>query len=494
MNLTIGLRFPWGRLHATPWERSANEAQIEWPPSPWRLLRALYSVWRFRCPELDDAVVARVLGALAPPPDFHLPRSSEGHTRHYFPDKDHRQGANGSTDKVFDAFIVIPVDDPVMMRWNDLVLDPEAGQALDRMLEMLPFLGRAESLCDASVLADATGAGWDQPLGPGERLDGLREVRVLVPETPLDLPRLLATTAEVRRKGFADPPGSRRVRYGLPAPPPVVSKPRRPAMPKPTIAVLGAHANVLPHVKVSVAMGELLRMSLQSKFEGAKKDASSATFSGKTDGGKPRIDQHRHAHYLPLPRLVDDVAPGHFIDRFVIWAPEGLDEKEVRAVTALRELDPGHRAKVDGGRGLRRVDVRLEALGGSALLAEELTGPARHWESLTPFTTKRHVNGVTRRRLADADDPWSEFLVEEVKRELRLRDHGAVEVTMHEHRCGLSWREYRRHRAFNGDTMRSAHQGAFARLRFDQPVTGPLALGALSHFGLGLFVPDRSAP
>jgi len=32
--LTIELRFPAGRYHATPWGRSANEADVEWPPSP----------------------------------------------------------------------------------------------------------------------------------------------------------------------------------------------------------------------------------------------------------------------------------------------------------------------------------------------------------------------------------------------------------------------------------------------------------------------------
>ena len=31
----------------------------------------------------------------------------------------------------------------------------------------------------------------------------------------------------------------------------------------------------------------------------------------------------------------------------------------------------------------------------------------------------------------------------------------------------------------------------FIRLHFEQPVTGPLALGRLSHFGLGLLAPEH---
>jgi len=37
----IELRFPAGRYHATPWGSHVNEGAVEWPPSPWRLLRAL---------------------------------------------------------------------------------------------------------------------------------------------------------------------------------------------------------------------------------------------------------------------------------------------------------------------------------------------------------------------------------------------------------------------------------------------------------------------
>jgi CRISPR-associated protein Csb2 len=50
MPATLALRFPLGRYHATPWDRSANEGTTEWPPSPWRLLRALVATWYTRCP------------------------------------------------------------------------------------------------------------------------------------------------------------------------------------------------------------------------------------------------------------------------------------------------------------------------------------------------------------------------------------------------------------------------------------------------------------
>lgn len=43
----LAFRFPAGHYHATPWGRNVNEADIAWPPEPWRLLRALFAAdWR----------------------------------------------------------------------------------------------------------------------------------------------------------------------------------------------------------------------------------------------------------------------------------------------------------------------------------------------------------------------------------------------------------------------------------------------------------------
>ena len=53
MPTTIAIRFPLGRYHATPWDRSVNEGAVEWPPSPWRLLRALVASYRNFAPWND---------------------------------------------------------------------------------------------------------------------------------------------------------------------------------------------------------------------------------------------------------------------------------------------------------------------------------------------------------------------------------------------------------------------------------------------------------
>ena len=69
MPLVIEQFFPQGRFHATRWrENPFADAYGEWPPSPWRLLRALAARWFQYSRETgdrDEAAVERLLRTIA---------------------------------------------------------------------------------------------------------------------------------------------------------------------------------------------------------------------------------------------------------------------------------------------------------------------------------------------------------------------------------------------------------------------------------------------
>lgn len=44
MPLSISIRFLTGRAHLHPWQAHHSEGRVEWPPSSWRLLRALVAI------------------------------------------------------------------------------------------------------------------------------------------------------------------------------------------------------------------------------------------------------------------------------------------------------------------------------------------------------------------------------------------------------------------------------------------------------------------
>ena len=85
--VNLVFRFPGGRYHATPWGNHVNEGLVEWPPSPWRIVRALLATgfsklgWREPPPEARSLVDA-LASAL---PEYRLPDAVAGHTRHFMP-------------------------------------------------------------------------------------------------------------------------------------------------------------------------------------------------------------------------------------------------------------------------------------------------------------------------------------------------------------------------------------------------------------------------
>jgi CRISPR-associated protein Csb2 len=127
------------------------------------------------------------------------------------------------------------------------------------------------------------------------------------------------------------------------------------------------------------------------------------------------------------------------------------------------------------------VDIRMTGYGAASSVLPDLAGCARTWTSATPYVPPRH-----------AKREWDEFVRSDVRRELTHRGIAApvtVEVTDGDWASFIRYRPSKRFDPRRPD-RRSAPRGGFLTLTFDSPEPGPLALGYLSHFGLGLFVPD----
>ena len=74
--VTVGIELLADRYHATAWGRAANEGEPEWPPSPWRLARALVSAaWKLGIAESRRDDLNTLLNALVTPPRIALPRA-----------------------------------------------------------------------------------------------------------------------------------------------------------------------------------------------------------------------------------------------------------------------------------------------------------------------------------------------------------------------------------------------------------------------------------
>ena len=129
--LAVSLQFPARRFHATPWGRQVNEGAVEWPPSPWRILRSLVATWHHKFPDVPEADVRELINCLSPLPSFELPAASQSHLRHYMPP------VKGNRTKVFDTFIVVDPEAVVRVIWPDVELDDSQRELLNCLLQAM---------------------------------------------------------------------------------------------------------------------------------------------------------------------------------------------------------------------------------------------------------------------------------------------------------------------------------------------------------------------
>jgi CRISPR-associated protein Csb2 len=485
----IELRFLAGRFHGTGWHQAHNEGIPEWPPSPWRVLRALVSA--AYAEDLSPADVEPLMEKLRCLPRYQLPLAVDAHTRHYMPDTD---DASHKKTKVFDAFVAVEGGaqdpQPITIAWGaDLTADERS--LLERLCRRVSYLGRAESWAEISAV-DVAGAEGPWDCWPDERAQGVSATTLLaltaaeelarwakdqpVPKKGRDVPRTLWDVLtfdgeRYRQEGWSSVPGTHLVRYVFAKRPfrrSSIPISRRRTSTRPTVARFAIRSTVLPRLHDAVILGERLRVSAMSQ---SKKVSGSArvVFSGHGESAS----DHQHAMYLSSSEDPANAEIG-FIDHFLIAARSGFDEEDILALQRLRRL---------WGRGGHDLDLILVGLGkfadfgGLISPRTSLLAESRIWESVTPFVPTRHPKKVRGARVDTIED--------QLRRGCKqLTGVAPVEIAPVGDR--VEWSRFRRQR-LNGDGRRGP-DGAFgARLIFERPVRGPIAIGYGAHFGLGLF-------
>ncbi len=470
----IELRFPAGRYHATPWGRHVNEGAIEWPPSPWRLLRAFISVGFTKLGWEDVPQTARVLieKVAAEPPVFHLPETTAAHTRHYMPNN---AKTNAKTDKVLDAFAWVGHGerDALVVEWP-ATLDGEEAKLLDDLLAGLGYLGRAESLIearriDAAPEGLARCAASEGPPGPGfERVPLLApmtqeqftawiaEYEAASPEEPSTkegagkggrarkskkaangLPAdilgvLVADTGTLQKAGWSQPPGTRWLSYwrsegqlsSMPASR-IAGRVRAIDADTALLALASDSVNreVLPRMEDAILRADVLHETLVSLSDKAGIGRGpSPCFTARGDSGA-EIRGHRHASLLPL-----DLDGDGRMDHVLVHAPMGFD---ARAQAALTSVTATWASK------LPKIYVTLVGMGrrGDFVHHVPQVRSARTWVSSTPFLPARFLK-----------ERGPSSLEGQIRAELQWRDvlqeFASVEVQLEGDREWLAAREF----------------------------------------------------
>lgn len=531
--LTISLRYTAGHVHATPWDRQVNEGVVEWPPSPWRLMRALVSVREHSARDdvAKETLVALLEALSAVAPVWQLPDSVQAHTRHYMP-------TDKSTTKVFDNFLVVDREEALVAHWPGLRLADELARALDTLLERVAYLGRAESWVEmkrielpADFRPNAGPAGSFEapvgseatrqlmPLSPADlkvwregyrdaiiqrELDALRQKKIekgedpdkakvtpnirkkadgLLPQSILEV--VCAETDALQKAGWNRPPGSVWVNYQRPPVkswlPPRVEAPR--VAGAPTVARYAVASQVPPRLTTALYQCEKLHKALASRSKG------DPALTGSDELGRP-LKGHKHAFTFAE---ANDGRTDR-ITHLNVWAPAGFTE-----TTQREALDKIQRLWGKDGHDLQLILLGVgnpEDFGGLNARAGQapIYGVSRTWRSLTPFVGTRHPK---RRKTGEPKLDAKGLLIggetHDLLRLLELQGFpGVTEVQRLDSLAiagrDVSWLDFATRRPRGGGARGPGHGTGF-EITFEEPVRGPIALGYGAHFGLGLFTP-----
>ena len=529
--------FPAGRYHATPWGRHVNEADVAWPPEPWRILRTLIGCYwrkgnRARWPEgrlsgLIDALASTL-------PVYYLPEGAvHAHTRHYMP-------APAKKTLIFDAFAYVPKGEKLTVAWPDLELDTETFDLAADLASGIGYLGRAESWteCQATAQWDSQKANCrpieksDTPaienivrviaarsahdyatergrlmkeFEAGARTEAeafgkrpptsstleRRRKKAFGPTLPERLTDALALdTADYQKYGWSRPPAAREVVYRRPslsAVPRLVQGARETPDDRShfTVARFLLAGRPRPRIEDSVKIGELMRLAALSQFgwENGRPKAPSV-ISGRGPDNKPLRDgEHTHTFWLP-----EDADGDGKIDHISVYAPSGFPAEVREKLDRLTRLwvraKDSEKESGNGETGRQEWRLALEGFGHPRDFKDtsRIFDCHRIWVSATPFLATGHLkkSGYAGeiRRLLKRRRVVPEALAEYVKVEVLpcITVNGAPRRAAHFHRF----------RGRGGEKQPDT-QGALLRLSFLDPISGPLSLGYASHFGLGMF-------
>ena len=538
----LAFRFPAGRYHATPWGRNVNEADVAWPPEPWRILRALVACYwrkgdRERWSE-DD--LARLIDALAEElPVFQLPEGAiHAHTRHYMPT---RKGKSESKTLVFDAFLHLPDGAEVKIIWQDVTLATHLLDLAKNLASGMGYLGRAESWTECRIMTEAQG---EPNCTPAELGFAGEPCRVLVPRSvtsyqaererlinqetdrirassqkPLTekalrgrlarsfvakggvntLPARLVDalsvdTADLQNRKWDQPPAAYEAIYARDqrANPGVVSRSAGPHRRPSATSVLPIVARYLvagrprPRIEDAVKIGEVMRAAVMSRFgwdfdkeSGKRFPLAPWQISGRDGQNRPvRDPTHPHAFWLP-----EDANDDGWIDHITVSMAGGINEgirDQLDRITRIWLTAGGGRRRPGDDLGINEWRLALEGFGHPKDFAgsSRLLAASRRWRSVTPFLASGH--------LKKAGYP-GEFL-----RLLKRRGVDPADVAIRQVRevmvGGTPRRVLNYHRfRSRGRESQPDTSGALLEVEFPRTIQGPLVLGYASHFGLGMF-------
>lgn len=522
MSLYLKQKFLLGRFHATRWNQGAfGDPYGEWPPSPWRLLRALSFRWFQFSRETGDndrKRLEKLLNNLSQtPPEFYLPKLSwiGPAIKQYLPtevvwtDATAKAAAFKKTKTTLneDHYRMISPETEIYWAWPNL--EEVDLELLDALVSRILYFGRAESLTQIKRIQSL-------PSNPGIKC-GLSavgtedQVPVLnpVPGQDLNFNILFATTEDPKIRNFEIPPGTTWLYAKLPEHPKTRSELKKNKCHPANLNLLqfAIGGRVFPPQEKWIVVSERFRgMVLKERLKqitgldqisysslSSEQKNSIRLLSGKDAEGHPLVD-HRHAYFTIIPDA--DRQPV----RLVVWRETAFTSDEIDAFLKASRRD------IFWDYSTLKWPLKLIPLPFNMVPPESFSNrPHKIWVSLTSLVTpvaRKRFRKSGRERTGETPEMIAAKLLEKkglpnpMSIEILSLDNRWIDRRNSDEMYQIKTEWVSVHKSFEArrrnreNRERNGALGYHLRLNFEEPIVGPIIIGESSHFGLGLFVPE----
>lgn len=486
----LKIEFHTNQYQACAWGNHHSEGVIDWPPSPWRILRALVAgAYNVNLKESYRPTLKKLLHKLARVlPEYHLPPVTYIQHRSARPQVDANTARVKPGKVLYSAGLLMSSSQNLAyVRWS-LALSEVEELVLSLCLAGITYFGRKESVATLSLVAESPDPNAKaDPLGDNDSGASLCEHRIIVVADPdIEVEALwdalnLSTYDNYTVSRTAVFPGMQQATYRVNASNLQV---KQPVEQKPQVVTLSVLASPRLPLNLTLKVTDKLHQALVKR-------CPAPIFTGK-EMGLPRSGSHDHTIFQCLPDRT-----GRYIERIKLYSKEGYGQEALATIANC--------SKLFGVARDRKISLSLADF--------EMRSQKKYdsWISCSPFFLFRHPatrRGVPR-MLTDnyqKDGPEHQVLTYiqyldwlDLKGKISYQEHPeGLALLLNENITAIATcKQFPKFWEWEASCRKGKKVGTIGyqvKLRFLIPVSGPISLGYATHYGLGAMVPMRDTP
>lgn len=347
----VNIEFCNGTYHGNMWGKHINEGRVDYPPSNWRVIRALISVQKQLYGDTKDEVVYPILKKLATNfPKYYLdPNATEGCLKHYIPTN--KSSSKGLKNLIFDTFVSAK---HCQIIWSNIRLIDDEKRILTELFENMYYLGRVESRCIITTITDkkhkkpnCVPYGTDGTDNTMEITNNNMEaISILTPKASAFYPKerinsVFVTVKSLYKHSLKMPPGSKQILYirkkistDTTVTSPVITPIQETYKNNINFIRYAVRNRKIP-ITNALNLCKSVRTACMSDYGYQNNNKTTYLFSGKDKNGKP-LRGNIHAIFIPE---YDSGSYPAYITHITVWSPKQMmGKKELHTLFHLNKI------------------------------------------------------------------------------------------------------------------------------------------------------------